>query len=101
MISWARAAIRKVLASAGANALQDPAVRASRLVVSQAYVNGDVRLKIYKGNVTVLSRTSEKSLYVPDLATFEADTVYDQADAEGFIRLNALRLQIGAKVHKP
>lgn len=57
-------------------------------------VSGDVRLKLYKGNVTVTGRRSDNSLYDPRFATFEADEVYSQADAEGFIRLSALRLRI-------
>ena len=65
---------------------------------SQTHVTGQVKLKLYKGNVIVESRTSPFSLYQADLATFEADTVYDQADAAGFIRLNALRLKVAGKV---
>jgi argininosuccinate synthase len=61
---------------------------------AQAPVSGSVRLKLYKGNVIVLGRRSPNSLYRPDIATFEADTVYNQADATGFIRLNGLRLRI-------
>lgn len=61
---------------------------------SQRYVTGLVRVKLYKGSCTVVGRKSEKSLYDPDVATFEEDEVYDQRDAEGFIRLNALRLKI-------
>src|SRR3989442_1499516 len=57
-------------------------------------VTGTVRLKLYKGNVTVAGRRSPRSLYRTDFATFEADTVYRQRDAEGFINLNALRLKI-------
>ncbi len=57
-------------------------------------VSGDVRLRLYKGNVTVTGRCSENSLYDDRFATFEEDEVYSQADAEGFIRLNALRLRI-------
>ncbi len=57
-------------------------------------VTGTVRLQLYKGNVTVLGRRSPRSLYRTDFATFEADTVYRQRDAEGFINLNALRLKI-------
>ena len=57
-------------------------------------VTGTVRLGLYKGNVTVVGRRSPRSLYRPDFATFEADTVYRQRDAEGFINLNALRLKI-------
>ena len=65
---------------------------------SQQYVDGTVRLKLYKGNVIVLGRKSPNSLYDKDVVTFEADTVYDQRDAEGFIKLNALRLKL-AKNH--
>ncbi|MEW5914056.1 MAG: argininosuccinate synthase [Thermodesulfobacteriota bacterium] len=61
---------------------------------AQQPVTGEVRLRLYKGNVTVLGRRSPNSLYRPDIATFEADTVYNQADATGFIRLNGLRLRI-------
>ncbi|MCC6890376.1 MAG: argininosuccinate synthase [Hyphomicrobiales bacterium] len=61
---------------------------------SQEHVDGDVRLTLYKGNVIVTGRTSQKSLYSPTLVTFEDDRgAYDQKDAEGFIRLNALRLR--------
>jgi argininosuccinate synthase len=61
---------------------------------TQRDVTGTVRLKLYKGNCTVVGRKSEKSLYHGAFATFEKDTVYNQKDAEGFIRLNALRLRI-------
>ena len=61
---------------------------------AQANVSGRVRLKFYKGNVMVAGRKSDWSLYDPNVATFEADQVYRQADAEGFIRLNALRLRL-------
>ena len=61
---------------------------------TQRDVTGTVRLKLYKGNCTVVGRRSPKSLYHPDFATFEAEDVYRQRDAEGFIRLNALRLRI-------
>ena len=61
---------------------------------SQTNVSGTVRLKLYKGNVTVSGRRSARSLYDPEVATFEEDTVYNQADATGFIKLNALRLRI-------
>lgn len=61
---------------------------------SQEHVEGTVRLKLYKGNVTVVGRASPKSLYSDELVTFEDDRgAYDQKDAEGFIRLNALRLR--------
>jgi argininosuccinate synthase len=61
---------------------------------SQKNVTGTVRMKLYKGNCIVVGRKSSKSLYSPDLATFEAEEVYNQKDAEGFIKLNALRLKI-------
>ena len=61
---------------------------------SQEYVEGTVRLKLYKGHVRVVGRKSAKSLYSLAHVTFEADQVYDQRDAEGFIRLNALRLRL-------
>jgi len=63
---------------------------------TQANVTGTARLKLYKGNVTVLGRKSPCSLYSSNLATFEADTIYNQRDAEGFIKLNALRLRLGS-----
>lgn len=62
---------------------------------TQATVTGDVRLKLYRGNVIVSGRRSPYSLYDESVATFEADTVYNQRDAEGFIKLNALRLRLG------
>ena len=61
---------------------------------TQLNVTGDVRVKLYKGNVIVVGRRSPYSLYDESVATFEADTVYNQRDAEGFIKLNALRLRI-------
>jgi argininosuccinate synthase len=61
-------------------------------------VTGDVKLRLYKGNVTTLGRRSPYSLYSEQLATFEADQVYNQADAEGFIKLNALRLRRQAQL---
>ncbi|MEK6772116.1 MAG: argininosuccinate synthase, partial [Pseudomonadota bacterium] len=66
---------------------------------SQANVNGTVRVKLYKGNVTVVGRKSDKdSLFDPSIATFEDDHgAYNQKDAEGFIKLNALRLRIAAR----
>ena len=60
---------------------------------SQKNVEGTVNLKLYKGNVIVTGRQSDKSLYNPDLATFESDNIYSQKDSEGFIKLNALRLR--------
>ncbi len=64
---------------------------------TQEHVHGDVRLKLYKGNVTVVGRKSNVSLYSEAHSTFEADEVYNQKDAEGFIRLNALRFIIEGK----
>ena len=61
---------------------------------SQRHVSGSVRVRLYKGSVTILGRRSPESLYREDLATFEANEAYDQRDAGGFIRLNALRLQL-------
>jgi argininosuccinate synthase len=65
---------------------------------SQAFVNGDVRVKLYKGNVTVVGRRSADSLFDEKIATFEDDAgAYNQKDAEGFIKLNALRMRIAAQ----
>ena len=64
---------------------------------TQELVNGTVRLKLYKGNVMVVGRRSPNSLYSIEHVTFEEDEVYDQRDAEGFIKLNALRLRLAAK----
>jgi argininosuccinate synthase len=61
---------------------------------AQRDVTGTVRMKLYKGSCTVVGRKSDRSLYRLDLATFEEDESYRQKDAEGFIRLNALRLAI-------
>ena len=65
---------------------------------SQANVSGTVRVKLYKGNVSIIGRESEQSLYDQDLVTFEEGAVaYDHRDAAGFIKLNALRLRVLAK----
>jgi argininosuccinate synthase len=73
----------------------------SLIDASQAPVNGKVRVKLYKGTVTTVSRSSPNSLFDPAISTFEDDRgAYDQRDAEGFIRLNALRLRIAAKLGK-
>jgi argininosuccinate synthase len=64
---------------------------------SQTHVTGDVRMKLYKGSATTVGRTSEHTLYSLEHVTFEDDDVYDQQDAEGFIKLNALRLQLMAR----
>ena len=69
---------------------------------SQKNVTGTVRVKLYKGNIMVAGRKSPVSLYNPHIATMEADPTkaYNQDDATGFIRLNALRLKVAAKVQK-
>ncbi len=68
---------------------------------SQASVNGDVRLKLYKGNVDVVGRRSEQSMFDERLCTFEDDEgAYDQKDAAGFIKLNALRLRMNKLVNR-
>jgi argininosuccinate synthase len=64
---------------------------------AQQDVWGTVRVKLYKGTCSVVGRRSDRSLYRLDMATFEEDEVYRQRDAEGFIRLNALRLAIRAQ----
>jgi argininosuccinate synthase len=67
----------------------------------QEDVTGEVRLKLYKGTCLVTGRRSERSLYHPELATFEEEEIYDQKDAEGFIKLNALRLRVRSLLRKP
>jgi len=64
---------------------------------SQKNVSGEVRIKIYKGSAAVVGRSSEQSLYSLEHVTFEEDSVYDQTDAEGFIKINALRLRLSKK----
>ena len=65
---------------------------------SQCHVNGDVRLKLYKGAVSAVGRRSDDSLFDESIATFEDDAgAYNQKDADGFIKLNALRMKIAAK----
>jgi len=61
---------------------------------SQAMVNGEVRVKLYKGLASIIGRTSPNSLYSLEHVTFEDDVVYDQKDADGFIELTALRLRL-------
>jgi argininosuccinate synthase len=68
--------------------------------MTQQKVSGTVRLELYKGNCRILGRRSDNSLYREDFATFEDDRVYNQKDAEGFIRLNALRLRIQKLIEK-
>jgi argininosuccinate synthase len=79
-----------------------PEMRLMQSMVDQTQENvtGTARLELYKGNCRVLGRKSEKSLYNMDFATFEKDSVYRQKDAEGFIRLNALRMRIAALMEK-
>ena len=67
---------------------------------TQTNVSGVARLELYKGNCRVLGRKSDESIYSEDFATFEDDSVYSQKDAEGFIRLNALRLRIQKMMKK-
>ena len=68
---------------------------------SQTRVSGEVRLKLYKGSVIVVGRQSDESLFDPRIATFEDDAgAYDQSDAEGFIKLNALRMRL-ARLLRP
>lgn len=67
---------------------------------TQEHVEGSVRLKLYKGNVMVVGRESKKTLFNPEYCTFEKDEVYNQKDAEGFIKLNALRFIIAGKARK-
>ena len=64
-------------------------------------VTGDVRCKLYKGCCHIVGRRSPYTLYDPEVVTFEADDVYNQQDATGFIKLNALRLRINANARKP
>ena len=68
---------------------------------SQENVTGEVRCKLYKGNCFIAGRRSPYTLYDPEVVTFEADNVYNQGDATGFIKLNALRLRINAAAKKP
>jgi argininosuccinate synthase len=67
--------------------------------IAQA-ITGTVRIKLYKGALTVLGRKAPHSLYRPDIVTFEEDSVYDQRDAQGFIKLNALRLRIRSELDR-
>ena len=70
------------------------------VAASQVNVNGTVRVKLYKGNCMVVGRKSPTTLYDPEMVTFEEDDVYQQSDATGFIRLNALRLKIESSLRK-
>jgi len=69
--------------------------------LAQEHVWGTARLKLYKGTCQVIGRKSDRSLYQSSFATFEEDEVYEQDDATGFIRLNALRLRIASLVGRP
>jgi argininosuccinate synthase len=72
-----------------------------RLVDDIAHaITGTARLSLYKGAITVLGRKAPRSLYRPDIVTFEEDSVYDQRDAQGFIKLNALRLRIRSELDR-
>jgi argininosuccinate synthase len=67
---------------------------------TQRFVNGKVKLRLYKGNIAVLSRVCQKSLYSQDWVTFEADSHYNQADATGFINLFGLPIKMEALLRK-
>ncbi len=67
---------------------------------TQENVEGSVKLKLYKGSISVVGRSSDRSLFNPEYSTFEEDAVYDQKDAAGFIKLNALRFIIEGKARK-
>lgn len=69
----------------------------SAIAQTQKSVTGEVEMQLFKGSCTVLRKRSQESIYDPDYATFESDTVYDQADAGGFIRLQGLRLRMSGK----
>jgi argininosuccinate synthase len=68
--------------------------------VTQRHVTGEVQVRLFKGQATVVGRESPYSLYLPQYATFEADHVYNHADAGGFIRLFGLPVRIGAEVRR-
>jgi argininosuccinate synthase len=73
----------------------------SMIEQTQQSVTGTVRVKLYKGNCAIIGRKAPNSLYSQDHVTFEADDVYNQRDAEGFIKLNALRLKLQASLADP
>ena len=79
-----------------------PEMNALRAFIDETQKNvmGTVRIKLYKGSCAAAGRRSDRSLYMKDFATFDKDAVYDQQDAGGFIRLNALRLRIRAMLNK-
>jgi argininosuccinate synthase len=84
-----RAGLQRLLVRAGARGCCR-----SMIDQTQENVTGTARLKLYKGSVTIVGRKAPRSLWSPAHASFEAENVYNQADAEGFIKLNALRLRI-------
>ncbi|MDA8232593.1 MAG: argininosuccinate synthase [Magnetospirillum sp.] len=113
ILYWAHRAIESITLDRGAGHLKDElAPRYAELVYNgfwfsperqalqalvdetQTHVEGTVRLKLYKGNIITAGRKSPKSLYRLDFVTFEEDSVYDQRDAQGFIKLNALRMRL-------
>ncbi len=113
ILYWAHRAIESITLDRGASHLKDemtaryaeliyngfwftPERQALQALVdeTQAHVEGTVRLKLYKGNIITAGRKSPKSLYRLDFVTFEEDSVYDQRDAQGFIKLNALRMRL-------
>jgi argininosuccinate synthase len=79
-----------------------PERRALQALIDQTQknVNGSVRIKLYKGNVMVVGRESPNTLFAPHYSTFEKDEVYNQKDAEGFIRLNGLRFIIEGQANR-
>ena len=93
---WARAAESACNIASSGGAPERVMMQAAIDKASER-VTGRVRLKLYKGNVMVTGRQSPNSLYDQDMVTFEAGGVYDQRDAEGFIKLNALRLRLAGK----
>jgi len=80
-----------------------PEMKAMQTFIDQTQENvtGTARIKLYKGNCTVVGRKAPRSLYSEDIASFEEAGRYDQMDATGFIRLNALRLKLQAWMKKP
>src|SRR5215472_11772854 len=99
ILQAAHRGIESLTLDRGAGHLKDELMpRYAELIYkSQEHVEGIVRLKLYKGSARVVGRQSRKSLYSIAHVTFEEDAVYDQRDAEGFIRLNALRLRLAAR----
>ncbi|MGE5181312.1 MAG: hypothetical protein ACM31C_04595, partial [Acidobacteriota bacterium] len=90
VVDEARVARHQVLAQAQQRLVDD---------IAQA-ITGTARLRLYKGSITVAGRKSPRSMYRTDIVTFEEDSVYDQRDAQGFIKLNALRLRIASELDR-